>query len=177
MDQFFEQLFRRETIYLVFIVIIGTFFIRRIVETAMPSIKGHINGQLGETYKTKLGLWWNSVILYALPVVLGALIALIAFKEIVPDNISTRPGAAAWGAIIGWCSSFIYKVVRKFLKKKTGVDLTPGPANPLDEAPDSGKDEEDKPAKKKRQPTKKDEDEAEEPEAEEAEKDDTTKDE
>jgi hypothetical protein len=168
MDQLFDQLLRRETIYLAFFVVIVTFFIRRIVETAVPSAKGVENGHKGATYKTKFGLWWNSVILYAIPVLLGAGVAILAFgSDYLPEDLKTRAGAGMWGAVIGWCSSFIYKVTRKFLKKKTGVDLTPGPAEPdkkdsekppakdddedeeeeapesEDEAPESGKDEED----------------------------------
>lgn len=130
MDQLFDQLFNRETIYLAFVVVIVTFFVRRIVETAIPSCKDKANGKLGSEYKTKFGLWWNSVLLYAIPVVLGAAVAWAAFGTYTPENVKTPSGALAWGAVIGWCSSFIYKVIRKFLKKKTGVDLTPGLAEP-----------------------------------------------
>lgn len=158
MDQLYDQLFNKETLILAFIVVIGTFFVRRIVETAVPSCKDvATNGD--SKYKTKFGLWWNSVILYAVPVALGAALAIWAYKaEALPGEFKTIPGAAMWGAVVGWCSSFIYKVVRKFLKKKTGVDLTPGPAEPdkkLDEDKDESDDEEDEPPKKKRQPTKK----------------------
>jgi hypothetical protein len=162
MDQLFEQLLSRETIYLAFVVVIGTFFVRRIVETAVPSCKDKANGKLGSEYKTKFGLWWNSVLLYAIPVAIGSLVAILAFgSDYLPDDLKTRTGAGLWGGVIGWCSSFIYKVVRKFLLKKTGVDLTPGPADP------TKKKDSDKP------PAKDDE----EPEAEEAEDDDKAEDE
>jgi len=148
MDQLFEQLLSRETIYLAFVVVIGTFFVRRIVETAVPSCKDKANGKLGSEYKTKFGLWWNSVLLYAIPVAIGSLVAVLAFgSDYLPDDLKTRPGAGMWGGVIGWCSSFIYKVVRKFLKKKTGVDLTPGPAEPdkkdSDKPPAKDEDEDD----------------------------------
>lgn len=149
MDQFYEQLLYRETIYLAFIVVIGTFFIRRIVETAVPSCRDKANGKLGSEYQTKFGLWWNSVVLYSIPVILGAFVAWVAFGTYTPENIKSSSSALVWGAVIGWCSSFIYKVVRKFLKKKTGVDLTPGPAEPdKDSEKPSAKDEEDEDSEK-----------------------------
>jgi len=164
MEQLYEQLISRETLILAFTIVIGTFFIRRIVETAVPSCKDKDGDKLGSTYKTKFGLWWNSVILYAIPVVLGALIAIWAYTAgVLPGDFKSIPGAGMWGAVVGWCSSFLYKVARKFLKKKTGVDLTPGPADPTkpDSDPPPKKDEDEKdsepPPKKKRQPTKKDE--------------------
>jgi hypothetical protein len=166
MDQLFEQLLSRETIYLAFVVVIGTFFVRRIVETAVPSCKDKANGKLGSEYKTKFGLWWNSVLLYAIPVAIGSLVAILAFgSDYLPDDLKTRTGAGLWGGVIGWCSSFIYKVVRKFLLKKTGVDLTPGPADPTkkkDSDKPPAKDDSDKPPAKDEEP----EDEDEEPEDE-----------
>jgi hypothetical protein len=150
MDQLYEQLFHREALYLAFIVVIGTFFARRIIETAIPSCKDKGAG-LASEYKTKFGLWWNSVILYAIPVVFGGGIAAAAFGSYTPNNITSRGAAVLWGAVIGWCSSFIYKVARKFLKKKTGVDLTPGPSDPTESEKPPAKDDEaegDKPEKK-----------------------------
>jgi len=127
MEQLYEQLVRRETLILAFVIVIATFFVRRIVETAVPSCKGKKDG----AYKTKFGLWWNSVILYAIPVVLGIGVAIWAFSaSVLPGDFKTTAGAGMWGAIVGWCSSFGYKVVRKFLKSKTGVDLIPGPTDP-----------------------------------------------
>jgi hypothetical protein len=127
MDQLYEQLISRETLILGFTVFIVTFFIRRIVETAVPSCKG----KDGAPYKTKFGLWWNSVILYAIPVVLGSALAIWAFTaEVLQGDFKTIPGAGMWGAIVGWCSSFTYKFVRKFIKKKTGVDITPTLSDP-----------------------------------------------
>lgn len=140
MDQLYEQLISRETLILGFAVFIATFFVRRIVETAVPSCKDKEDGELGSTYKTKFGLWWNSVILYAIPVVLGASLALLAFKFDVLPGVKTLAGAGMWGAVVGWCSSFVYKFARKFIKKKTGLDITP-------DLSDSTKDS-DPPAKK-----------------------------
>jgi len=143
MDQLYNQLLNKETLILAFIVVIGTFFVRRIVETAVPSCKDIAkNGD--SKYKTKFGLWWNSVILYAIPVILGAAVAIWAYKaSVLPGEFKTTPGAAMWGAVVGWCSSFLYKVARKFLKKKTGVDLTPGPADPTKKDSDPPKKRED----------------------------------
>jgi len=123
MDEVFSQLVKAETIYLSVLVVIVTFFVRRVVELAYPKAKDPENA---------FGRWWTGVLLYLLPVLVGAGIAA-GVKHYSSDylaNLKTVGGAAVWGVIVGWFSSFLYKVLRKAVKKKTGIDLTPGPADP-----------------------------------------------
>lgn len=131
MDQFKAQLLTKEAFILAVLVVIGTFFVRLIVETAVPSAKG-VDSPKGTTYKTKFGLWWGSVILYAIPVLFGAGIAMLGVwvPSIWPAGVATFGGAVIWGIVVGWFSSFLYKVARKVLKKETGIDPLPGPVDP-----------------------------------------------
>jgi hypothetical protein len=141
MDHAYNQLLDKGSIITALLVVIATFFIRRIVETAVPSAKG-VDTPKGTVYKTRFGLWWNSVVLYAIPVVLGSGIAVLGkwVPYLLPAGVTTLGGAVLWGAIVGWFSSFLYKVFRKLLKDKTGIDPLPGPIDP-----EKPSDDEDKP--------------------------------
>lgn len=140
MDQAVNKLLSMSSVYLAVAVVIITFLIRRIVETAMPSAKDR-------PPTTTFGRWWQGVILYALPVCFGSLLAVgDAFMGLnVVEGGKTMGGQVIYGAIVGWFSSFLYKVFRKALKKKTGIDPVPGPASvvPSDPEPedDGGNDE------------------------------------
>jgi hypothetical protein len=132
MDQIVEAaggLFLRFEPYLLGLaVFILTFFIRRIVETAIPSAKKMKDeNEDGLTYTTKFAVWWNSVILYAIPVVLGSILGWMAVQYDWAEFAlaTTHVGGLAYGAGVGWFSSFFYKVIHKTLKAKTGIDPTP----------------------------------------------------
>lgn len=131
MDQAANSLLSMESVYLAVAVVIVTFFVRRIVETAVPSAKKAADENDAKmTYPTAFSRWWNSVILYAIPVVAGAGLAMGAVASgwnILP--VKTLGSAAIVGGIVGWFSSFLYKVFRKVLKQRTGVDPIPGPAS------------------------------------------------
>ena len=144
MDQLIAQFWHLGTLYLGIAVVIVTFFVRRIVEQAAPSLKkaAHENDPK-PTYKTKLAEWWNGVILYALPVIAGILGATVWRSYFCPEGMDGKD-AVMFGTIIGWFSSFLYKVVRKTLKKKTGIDPIPGPIDPTEaDSEDKPEDKED----------------------------------
>ena len=122
MDDVFFQLLKAETLYLSVLVVIVTFFIRRSVELAYPKAKDP---------KSPFGRWWSGVLLYLLPVIAGGGIAALvkAYSSQLAD-IESPGGAAVWGITVGWFASFLYKVLRKTIKKRTGIDLTPDPVDP-----------------------------------------------
>ncbi len=129
MDQVVDQFFSYGTLGLGIAVVILTFFARRIVETAVPSAKkAKDENEDGLTYTTRFSVWWNGVILYAIPVVGGAGLgaAAVAAQWSLTSAVTTVGGGAIYGSIVGWFSSFLYKVVRKTLKAKTGIDPIPG---------------------------------------------------
>lgn len=123
MDNAIANFLQFGTLVLACAVFILTFFVRRIVETAVPSVKKQADENAkAVTYKTTFARWWNSVILYAIPVVIGSLIGLVNISFIFTGDIKTISGRMIFGGVVGWFSSFLYKVVRKMIIKKTGVD-------------------------------------------------------
>lgn len=150
MDQLKAQFWQLGTLYLAAIVVIVTFFIRRVVEEALPWLKKVADeSDPKPIYKNKLSEWWNAVILYLLPVATGATGAACFPSYFASGKAAESTGnAIMFGMVIGWCSSFLYKVIRKGLKKKTGIDLTPGPIDPTAKDSDvDAKGEDDEPAK------------------------------
>lgn len=149
MDAVVDQLLTAEAVFLMIAVTIGTFFIRRIVETGFPKVvQAADDTAAAPSYTNTWSVWWNKVVLYAIPVVLGTLLALTV-KEFSSDEglFTSRKGLALYGGVVGWCSSFAYKLFRQVVKKKTGLDLPgasvpPPPADPKEEEEAEGSDEE-----------------------------------
>lgn len=138
MDNAVELLLRQGTVALAIVVVIGTFFTRRIVETAVPNIRQKAHENSPEvTYPTKLSEWWNKVILYAIPPTIGGLLGVLQIPFIFPpEDFSTMGGRVIFGVGVGWFSSFIYKVLKGMISKTTGVELPsasqpPGPPAPV----------------------------------------------
>lgn len=127
MQSFVDHLLSPATAYLTVMVIIGTFFARRIVETAMPNLKKQSDANdPKQTYKTTFSRWWNEVILYAIPPGLGALSGLMEIALIHGEgdaSIGSMSSRVIYGLVVGWFSSFLYKLLKKMAKKATGVDL------------------------------------------------------
>lgn len=124
MDEVVAQVFTYKTVILMIAVVIGTFFVRRIIETAFPQVK-QASSEMSDsaTYTNHWAAWWNQVFLYLIPVLLGAAMAFM-FKDIVSlDTFTSKTGLALYGAIAGWFSATGYKVIRRLVQTKTGVEL------------------------------------------------------
>lgn len=108
-------------------IFIGTFIIRRIVETAFPSAKKKADANDPKpSYETAFARWWNEVILYALPSIVGAVLCLANISAISQDvDIKTTTDRIIFGVVIGFLSGFFYKLIRRMVFKRTGVDLAP----------------------------------------------------
>lgn len=127
MDQAISQFFTAGSVILAISVVIATFFIRRVVETAVPSVKKMADeNDPHPTYKTGFARWWNKVILYLIPVLVGACIGMFDIPYLFSieglDGMSSR---VFFGGVVGWMSSVVYKGVRMAIQKKTGVDIQP----------------------------------------------------
>lgn len=137
MDQAVNQLLSWGSLYLALSVVIFTFLVRRVVETAVPTAKKDHKPETG------FGRWWNGVILYAIPVLSGSGLALaetaMGWGWLAPQSLG---GAFLYGGIVGWFSGFLYKVFRKTLKARTGIDPVPGPASVVPSDPEPEVDEE-----------------------------------
>lgn len=130
MDQAISQFFTAGTAVLALSIVIFTFFTRRVVETACPSVKKKADeNAVSITYSTMFARWWNQVILYAIPVVVGAFIGMANIPYLFSvEGLDSRGSRMFFGGVVGWLSSFIYKVIRMTLKKRTGIDIQPTPS-------------------------------------------------
>jgi hypothetical protein len=135
MDEAVTQLLSYKTVILMVAVVIGTFFIRRIVETAFPVVKQAApETASAQTYTNHWAVWWNQVILYLIPVLLGIGLSF-GIKDLVAlEGFATKGGIALYGGISGWFSATGYKILRRVVKTRTGIDLPDGsnPAVPED---------------------------------------------
>jgi hypothetical protein len=119
---------------------LGTWFIRRIVETKWPHLKPKkmpaklavadtplegtkVSGDVS-VYSTTFADWWNNVILYMLAPAIGlGLIFLARSSEIYPESL--KPGwlTATFGATLGFLSGLGFKAFKKIFADKTGIQL------------------------------------------------------
>jgi hypothetical protein len=135
MEQITSQIFRPGTFSVAVAVVVLTFFVRRIVETIWRDLKKQASANSPNiTYKSNMAIWWNTVILYAIPVFLGALASFIP-SDFLHGDIKDLGGKILFQGGVGWFASFLYKILRKLILKETGVDiqpesLMPGPLGP-----------------------------------------------
>lgn len=131
MDRALDQLLNFGTMILAVSIVIVTFFTRRIVETQWPSLrKKSDENDSAITYSTPFARWYQTVILYAIPVALGGLIGLLDAPYFFPESVKTAEGRVFFGGVVGWFSGGIYKVVKRALADR-GIELpgslAPGP--------------------------------------------------
>ena len=124
MESAVSQFLTVGTAIIAVIVIIVGFFLKRLVEIQWPSLKKSANEMDHKAmYKTKLALYWNEVILYALPVLIGAHIGWLVKEPYLFGAIASTTGRVFYAAVVGWFSDFIYTAIQKALQKATGVSL------------------------------------------------------
>lgn len=79
--------------------------------------------------------YWEDIILPAIPVVIGALLALVIpgkpGQEWLPHIVYTSYFARiGFGSVTGACSGLIYRIFRAMVKKMWGVDLDGASSRP-----------------------------------------------
>lgn len=130
MEEITSQVLRAGTFAVGVAVFVVTWFVRKVVETVWPTLKKNADENAKEfTYATPMARWWNTIILYAIPVTLGALAGLIP-SDFLFGDVKDLGGRILFGAGVGWFASFLYKILRKVILKKTGVDIQPGEPGP-----------------------------------------------
>jgi len=70
--------------------------------------------------------WWNEVVLYLLPMLLGAVTALSFLQYPFPEMVKAASTRFVYGVVCGGFSGFVYKMAKSVLKKKAaeaGVNL------------------------------------------------------
>lgn len=116
---------RSGTYVLAVAVFVLTYFIRKSVEIAIPAWKKQSDAnEPGLTYITPMARWWNEVLLYAIPVLLGAAMALFD-SAFLFDGIDGQ-ARFMFGAGVGWFSSFLYKALKKAISGRLGTPMPSG---------------------------------------------------
>jgi len=135
MDQAWKDFIGVHTLVFASVCWIGTFFIRRIVETIWPSLKKQADEKSSNpAYSSTMSQWWNKVILYAIPVVVGVLSAVLATAYPFPAGMQSLSSRVFFGVFLGFFSSFFYKaakqIIKQFVEKATGTKLRMGSTPP-----------------------------------------------
>lgn len=134
MDNAITQFLSKGTLIIAVTVVIVQFFIRRSLEIAWPSLKPQAQELDHKAmYANKVALWWNSIGLYLLPVLVGGTFGwLVKNPMIYGEDVKTVAGRIFYAALVGWFADFLYEVLRVSLYKATGVSLPdPGTQMPL----------------------------------------------
>lgn len=101
-------------------IFLVTQFIKTVVQAIWPWFKKKAHENSPEiTYVTPMAMWWNKVILRAVPVLLGGTSALLKadffFGQLPLDaRIMT-------GGLVGGLAGYLVAVGKRLLEKKTGV--------------------------------------------------------
>jgi hypothetical protein len=118
MDKLAESLLSLNVVVIGLTCWAGTFLIRRIVETAVPSAKKQADANHpNKSYLTTFARWWNECVLYSIPPAIGMIVSMC-----YPQDLKTS-GKLVLGALVGFFSSFVYKIVKKVISKKFDVNL------------------------------------------------------
>lgn len=114
------------TAVLAITVVVLTFFVRRIAETAFPVLRRNAEDHQPEpNYLTVWARWWNKVILYIIPVAVGVGLAYTKVDYLFQVEGLEANARPFFGGVVGWLSSFLYKIFRQMIQKKTGLDIQP----------------------------------------------------
>ncbi len=121
------SLFTRPGTYVLGLFIwIFTLFTRRLVENIAPWLKKQADANSPKiTYATAGARWWNEVILYAIPVVYGCLAGFMK-NDFLFGPVAGLGARIMFGGVTGYFSGFLYKIIRKVIHKKLGIDVEPG---------------------------------------------------
>lgn len=139
MEAQLEQFLRPGTFVVVIAVYVLSFFTARIVHTALPwwRAKKEMTSDGKEVvrtkrYPTKLAMWWNEVMLPAVPVLYGAVLGFATSSvEFLWGPAAEQLSVCVMiGGGLGWFTTFLYKIARKLILQKAGVDIKPGSVPP-----------------------------------------------
>lgn len=117
---------RSGTYVLALAVFIVTWIVRKTIENIWPSLQKQGDANATQiTYLTRMSRWWNEVMLYEIPVLIGGAFGFMHSGFLFGDitGLSTK---MTFGGVVGWLASFMYKVLRKVVKQRLGVDILPG---------------------------------------------------
>jgi hypothetical protein len=130
MDEAISQLLNVGTAIFAVSIVVVTFFIRRGIETAWPSLRKKADeNSPSVTYSTAAARWYQQVFLYAIPVLVGLGLGLLDVPFLVPEDLRTLGGRIFYGMVSGWFSSATYKVIKRLFAQR-GIELPSASINP-----------------------------------------------
>ncbi len=121
MDELLSYMLRPGVLTIAMVAYISTMLLRRVVETALPGMK-KLAGEMdhAKMYASKGAVWWNEVVLYALPVLIAGGLGLVD-SGFLHGPVETPGARVMFSCGIGWFSGMIYKAIRKGLGGKLGA--------------------------------------------------------
>lgn len=132
MESYLTQFLRPGTFVVIIAVYVLAFFTARIVHTAIPwwRAKKETTGDGKEVVRTKryptsLAMWWNEVVLPAVPVLYGAALGFVKSDFLWGPALDNTGVCVMIGVGLGWFTERLYKVFCKLLLKKAGVNIQP----------------------------------------------------
>lgn len=128
MDDLLKNLSVPGVLALAVMVVIAVFFTRRTIELIWPHLAKK------NPYVTRFSQWYNQIILYALPLMWGALYAFIPSKFIFGE-VEGYVSKLFVACTVAWFSGFLYKVFKKLILKQYDVDV-PVPDSPVELPPE-----------------------------------------
>jgi hypothetical protein len=97
------------------------FITRRAFEAGFSCLK--VTADPKKPYATKMSEWWNTVILYAIPVLYGNVVCLLLRKTtFFPEGYQSWQAAMVLGTALGFMSGFFYKVLKRLIMREAGVE-------------------------------------------------------
>jgi len=120
MEELLQAILKPGLLALAVAIYAVTHVARRVVETASPGLKKKASEMdKAAMYGSRLALWWNEVVLYAMPVIVGAGSGF--YKSAFIFGALDQKDRILVGCGVGWFSGTLYKIARKLLASKAGI--------------------------------------------------------
>lgn len=121
--QALTQFFTLGTAIIALACVMATGVVKRLVENIWPYLKKAADENAkGVTFKTPMARWWSRVILPSISVVMGGVLGVIP-ADYLFGAVGDRSSRVFYGLVVGWLSTTIYKIIKKVIEKRTGVNL------------------------------------------------------
>lgn len=121
MDKLLEWFARPGIVVLIVTFVWTTYVVRSILETAMPRLKQSATGL--PTVWVLANLWWNKVVLEALPMLLAVLISW-SDNEFLFGSIKTYQTRFLFAAAVAYVSAIVFKVGKLVIARHFGVKIS-----------------------------------------------------
>jgi H+/Cl- antiporter ClcA len=97
-------------------VFIVTHFVKKLIEAVVPAVRK-------DTPLTTAQRVWELVVLPSLPVLVGVLVGVMAKSWPWPPGITTPGARAVLGVVVGFFSTWFYRILKAIIQEKFKVNL------------------------------------------------------